>query len=105
MPAPFDSKVFNEEPFEPVAAICPYDRIKDAIDEANHLPYGLVGYAFTRSLKNANLLTRKVEAGILWINMSLIASAEMPFGGIKDSGFGTEGDRRRWRPTSTFERS
>jgi succinate-semialdehyde dehydrogenase/glutarate-semialdehyde dehydrogenase len=51
----------------------------------------LAGYAFTRSLKNADLLTRRVEVGMLWINMPAMPSAEMPFGGIKDSGYGSEG--------------
>jgi succinate-semialdehyde dehydrogenase/glutarate-semialdehyde dehydrogenase len=59
--------------------------------EANRLPFGLAGYAFTRSLKNADLLARRVEVGMLWINMPAMPSAEMPFGGIKDSGYGSEG--------------
>src|SRR5688572_9965143 len=88
---PLQAKVFNDEPFGPVAAIRPFNTLEEAIKEANRLPYGLAGYAFTRSLKNADLLSRKVEVGMLWINMPAMPSAEMPFGGVKDSGYGSEG--------------
>lgn len=88
---PLEAKVFNDEPFGPVAAIRSFNKIEDAIAEANRLSFGLAGYAFTRSLKNADLLARKVEVGMLWMNMPAMPSAEMPFGGIKDSGYGSEG--------------
>ncbi len=88
---PKDAKVFNDEPFGPMAAIQPFDTLDAAIAEANRLPYGLAGYAFTRSLKNADLLARRLEVGMLWMNMPALPSAEMPFGGVKDSGYGSEG--------------
>ena len=88
---PLDAKVFNDEPFGPMAAIRGFNTLDEAIAEANRLPYGLAGYAFTKSLKNADLLSRRVEVGMLWINMPAMPSAEMPFGGIKDSGYGSEG--------------
>ena len=88
---PLEARVFNDEPFGPLAAIRSFDKLDEAIAEANRLPYGLAGYAFTRSLKNADLLTRRVEVGMLWINMPALPNAEMPFGGIKDSGYGSEG--------------
>ncbi len=88
---PKDAKVFNEEPFGPMAAIRSFNTLDEAITEANRLPFGLAGYAFTRSLKNADLLARRVEVGMLWINMPAMPSAEMPFGGVKDSGYGSEG--------------
>ena len=88
---PLDAMVFNDEPFGPMAAIRGFTALDDAIAEANRLPFGLAGYAFTRSLKNADLLTRRVEVGMLWVNMPAMPSAEMPFGGIKDSGYGSEG--------------
>jgi succinate-semialdehyde dehydrogenase / glutarate-semialdehyde dehydrogenase len=88
---PLKAKVFNDEPFGPMAAIRPFNTLDEAIAEANRLPYGLAGYAFTRSLKNADLLARRVEVGMLWLNMPAMPSAEMPFGGIKDSGYGSEG--------------
>ncbi len=88
---PTSAKVFNDEPFGPMAAIRSFETLDDAIAEANRLPYGLAGYAFTRSLKNADLLARRVEVGMLWINMPAMPSAEMPFGGVKESGYGSEG--------------
>ncbi|MBM3352935.1 MAG: NAD-dependent succinate-semialdehyde dehydrogenase [Betaproteobacteria bacterium] len=88
---PKDAKVFNDEPFGPMAAIRPFDALEEAITEANRLPYGLAGYAFTRSLKNSDLLARRLEVGMLWMNMPALPSAEMPFGGVKDSGYGSEG--------------
>lgn len=88
---PLEAKVFNDEPFGPMAAIRNFNKLEDAIVEANRLPFGLAGYAFTRSLKNADMLARRVEVGMLWINMAAMASAEMPFGGLKDSGYGSEG--------------
>jgi succinate-semialdehyde dehydrogenase/glutarate-semialdehyde dehydrogenase len=88
---PLDARIFNEEPFGPIAAIRTFDKLEDAIAEANRLPYGLASYAFTRSLKNADLLARRMESGMLWMNMPAMPSAEMPFIGIKDSGYGSEG--------------
>ena len=88
---PTEAKVFNDEPFGPMAAIRPFNTLEEAIAESNRLPYGLAGYAFTRSLKNADLLARRLEVGMLWINMPAMPSAEMPFGGLKDSGYGSEG--------------
>jgi succinate-semialdehyde dehydrogenase / glutarate-semialdehyde dehydrogenase len=91
MDVPLESKIFNDEPFGPVAAIRTFNKLEEAIAEANRLSFGLAGYGFTRSLKNADLLSRKVEVGMMWINMPAMPSAEMPFGGIKDSGYGSEG--------------
>ncbi|QSR19148.1 NAD-dependent succinate-semialdehyde dehydrogenase [Novosphingobium sp. KA1] len=88
---PLDARLFNDEPFGPVAGIRGFDRLEEAIAEANRLSFGLAGYAFTRSLAHADLLTRRVEVGMLWVNMPAASSAELPFGGIKDSGYGTEG--------------
>jgi succinate-semialdehyde dehydrogenase/glutarate-semialdehyde dehydrogenase len=88
---PLDADVFNNEPFGPIAAVRAFDTLDEAIAEANRLPYGLAGYAFTRSIRNAHLLAQRLELGMLWINQPATPSAEMPFGGVKDSGYGTEG--------------
>lgn len=88
---PLSARIFNEEPFGPVAAVRGFVDIHDAITEANRLSFGLAGYAFTRSLKYAHLLSQRVEVGMLWINQPATPSAELPFGGIKDSGYGSEG--------------
>ena len=86
-----DSDVFNNEPFGPVAAVRGFDTLEEAIAESNRLPYGLAGYAFTRSIKNAHLLAQRMEVGMLWINQPAAPTPEMPFGGVKDSGYGSEG--------------
>ncbi|MFC5867202.1 NAD-dependent succinate-semialdehyde dehydrogenase [Aquincola agrisoli] len=88
---PLEADVFNNEPFGPVAAIRVFDDLGEAITEANRLPYGLAGYAFTRSIKNAHRLAQELELGMLWVNQPAAPSAEMPFGGVKDSGYGSEG--------------
>ena len=61
------------------------------VEEANRLPYGLAAYAFTRSAKTANAIGVAVEAGMMTINHLGLALPEVPFGGIKDSGYGSEG--------------
>jgi succinate-semialdehyde dehydrogenase/glutarate-semialdehyde dehydrogenase len=86
-----EADVFNNEPFGPIAAIRGFDSLDEAITEANRLPFGLAGYAFTQSIKNAHLLSQRMEVGMLWINQPAAPSPEMPFGGIKDSGYGSEG--------------
>ena len=88
---PGDSLVFNEEPFGPIAAVRGFDTLGEALAEANRLPYGLAGYAFTGSLKSAQLISEGLQVGMLWINQPAAAWPEMPFGGIKDSGYGSEG--------------
>lgn len=88
---PMNADVLNNEPFGPMAAIQGFDELDEAIAQANRLPFGLAGYAFTSSLKNAHLLSREMQVGMLWINQAGGAWAEMPFGGIKDSGYGSEG--------------
>jgi succinate-semialdehyde dehydrogenase/glutarate-semialdehyde dehydrogenase len=88
---PLEADVFNNEPFGPIAAIRGFDKIEDAIAEANRLPFGLAGYAFTKSFRNVHLLSQNLEVGMLWINQPATPTPEMPFGGVKDSGYGSEG--------------
>ena len=88
---PLDADVFNNEPFGPIAAVRGFDTLEEAVSEANRLPYGLAGYAFTKSIRNAHLLSQQMEVGMLWINQPATPSPEMPFGGTKDSGYGSEG--------------
>lgn len=88
---PQDARLANEEPFGPIALVKPFNALDEAIAEANRLPYGLSAYAFTRSLKTAHELARRVETGMLWINQAALPWPELPFGGVKDSGYGSEG--------------
>ncbi|MDP9835973.1 succinate-semialdehyde dehydrogenase/glutarate-semialdehyde dehydrogenase [Neorhizobium huautlense] len=88
---PTSAKIMNDEPFGPVAIVNRFSTFEDAVEEANRLPFGLASYAFTGSVKTAHELGRQVEAGMLTINHNGLALPEVPFGGIKDSGYGTEG--------------
>lgn len=88
---PKDARVMNEEPFGPLAIISPFSSFDDAVTEANRLPYGLASYAYTRSAKTANAIAASVEAGMMSINHHGLALPEVPFGGVKDSGYGSEG--------------
>lgn len=88
---PQSARIFNEEPFGPIAAIQTFKSIADAIAEANRLPFGLASYAYTQSISTVHQLSRGLEVGMLWVNQPASAYAEMPFGGVKDSGYGSEG--------------
>ena len=88
---PLEADVLNNEPFGPMAAVRGFDDLSEAIQEANRLPWGLAAYAFTRSLKNAHQLAQSVEVGMLWVNQPAAPWPELPFGGVKDSGYGSEG--------------
>jgi len=88
---PLSARIMNEEPFGPVAVINPFKTADDVIMEANRLRYGLASYAFTRSTTLAHRLAMEIKAGMTTINHIGLALPEVPFGGIKDSGYGTEG--------------
>ena len=89
-PAP-DSRFMTEEPFGPIAGIVPFDAIEDAVRIANSLRYGLAAYAFSGDLDEAHYLGRSLRAGMVGINQLIVSSPETPFGGVGDSGFGSEG--------------
>jgi succinate-semialdehyde dehydrogenase/glutarate-semialdehyde dehydrogenase len=88
---PDDSKLMTEEPFGPIMGIKRFKSLDDAIARANSLPFGLAAYAFTGSIRNATQLENDLEAGMITINHLGFALAEVPFGGVKDSGHGSEG--------------
>jgi succinate-semialdehyde dehydrogenase / glutarate-semialdehyde dehydrogenase len=88
---PTDARIMNEEPFGPVAVIAPFHGFDDVVAEANRLPFGLASYAYTRSAKTATAIAAAVEAGMMSINHHGLALPEVPFGGVKDSGYGSEG--------------
>ncbi len=88
---PNTAKSMNEEPFGPLAVINPFANFEEAVKEANRLPFGLASFAFTRSAKTAQTIASEIEAGMMAINHMAFALPEVPFGGVKDSGYGTEG--------------
>ena len=88
---PKDARVMNEEPFGPLAIIAPFGTFDEAVAEANRLPFGLAAYAYTRSARTAQAIAASVESGMMSINHHGLALPETPFGGVKDSGYGSEG--------------
>ena len=88
---PMEARVMHEEPFGPLAVISPFRVFDDVVAEANRLPYGLASYAYTGSAKTANAIANAVESGMVSINHHGLALPEVPFGGVKDSGYGSEG--------------
>ena len=87
---PAASRMMNEEPFGPVALVNPFQDFETVIAEANRLPYGLAAFAFTRDSRRVNLLGEQIEAGMIGINSFAISVPESPFGGVKESGHGSE---------------
>ncbi|MFO1319046.1 MAG: NAD-dependent succinate-semialdehyde dehydrogenase [Burkholderiales bacterium] len=88
---PDDSLIMTSEPFGPVAPCVPFKTLDEVIRRANSLPYGLSSYVFTTSTRTALATQNGIEAGIVNINHFGQALPETPFGGIKDSGIGSEG--------------
>ncbi len=88
---PKEARVMNEEQIGPMAMISSFKDFDEVVTEANRLPFGLAAYAFTRSAKTANAIAAKVESGMMTINHLGLALPEVPFGGVKDSGYGSEG--------------
>ncbi|MCP4935736.1 MAG: aldehyde dehydrogenase family protein [bacterium] len=86
-----EARIMIEEPFAPVAPITTFTDFDDVMERANSLPFGLAGYVFTSSLKTANIAAEELEVGMVGVNEMLLATAEAPFGGIKESGMGREG--------------
>lgn len=87
---PLTARVMNEEPFGPLALVRPFATLDEAVEEANRLPFGLAAYAFTENGRRANLLADALEAGMVGINTLALSAADAPFGGVKDSGHGSE---------------
>lgn len=87
---PPSARIMNEEPFGPVAVLTPFRTFDEVVEQANRLPYGLAAYAFTQSAKRSNLISDALEAGMVGVNTVSIAGPDSPFGGVKESGHGSE---------------
>jgi succinate-semialdehyde dehydrogenase/glutarate-semialdehyde dehydrogenase len=88
---PVTARAMTEEPFGPMALINPFASFEDAVREANRLPFGLAAYAWTRSARTAQQIAASIETGMITINHLGLGMPETPFGGVKDSGYGSEG--------------
>ncbi len=81
----------TEEPFGPVAPIVPFKTFDEVVERANSLQFGLAAYAFTTSDKQRDSDQRRLQSGMVGVNSVAISTPETPFGGIKESGYGSEG--------------
>ncbi|MBF7052851.1 NAD-dependent succinate-semialdehyde dehydrogenase [Halomonas sp. KAO] len=88
---PDDAKLLTEEPFAPIAPIVKFSSYDEVIKKANSSKMGLSSYIFTKEMRIIHRASRDIEAGMIGVNEVSIASAEIPFGGTKESGFGREG--------------
>ncbi|WP_102960074.1 NAD-dependent succinate-semialdehyde dehydrogenase [Mangrovicella endophytica] len=88
---PDDARIMVEEPFGPVAPLTSFSRYDEVMERANALPFGLAGYIFANDLSLATRAYEDLEVGMVGVNEMLLATAEAPFGGIKESGMGREG--------------
>ena len=88
---PHNADILKIEPFGPVAPIIKVTDESKLFEMANSTEFGLAGYVFTSSLKRAHIASESLEVGMVGVNDMLLAAAEIPFGGVKESGFGREG--------------
>lgn len=86
-----DMDVMRVEPFGPILPIAPFADAAEGVRMANSTSFGLAGYLFTERTATAVTVAEELEVGMVGINNMVIATAEAPFGGIKESGFGREG--------------
>ena len=88
---PHVARVMNEEPFGPIMLLQPMADFDSMVEEANRLPFGLAAYAYTRSARTAAQVSEAMQSGMVSINHHGLGLPETPFGGVKDSGYGSEG--------------
>jgi succinate-semialdehyde dehydrogenase / glutarate-semialdehyde dehydrogenase len=88
---PMSADIMADEPFGPVALMRPFKSFDEAIEQANRLPFGLAAYAFTENARQANLVADALDTGMVGLNSFAISMPDAPFGGVKESGFGSEG--------------
>ncbi len=90
---PESCEILQNEIFGPVAPICTFKTEDEAVRMANNTEYGLVAYAFTQDLNRGLRLAEKLEVGMFGLNTGLVSNPAGPFGGVKQSGLGSEGSQ------------
>ena len=88
---PDDCRIMTQEPFGPLAPVVTFKTMDEVVERANSLPYGLAAYAFTGSAQTANLIADALQSGMVGVNSINVSTPETPFGGVKESGYGSEG--------------
>ncbi|QFK72638.1 NAD-dependent succinate-semialdehyde dehydrogenase [Pradoshia sp. D12] len=86
-----DMLCMKEETFGPIAPISVFDQVEEAVERANHTPFGLAAYVFSDNIREAVWIAENLEYGIVGVNDGLPSTAQAPFGGFKESGLGREG--------------
>jgi succinate-semialdehyde dehydrogenase/glutarate-semialdehyde dehydrogenase len=84
----------REETFGPVAPVFRFETEVEAVSAANHTEFGLASYFYSRDVGRIFRVAEALEYGMVGINTGLISTAEVPFGGVKQSGLGREGGRQ-----------
>jgi succinate-semialdehyde dehydrogenase/glutarate-semialdehyde dehydrogenase len=87
---PDSARIMREEPFGPVVMTRTFSTFDEVVDQANRLPFGLAAYAFTENGRQANLIADALESGMVGVNMAMLGATDAPFGGVKESGHGSE---------------
>lgn len=87
---PLEAEAMTTEPFGPLALIRPFASEEEALEQANRVPFGLAAFAFTENGRRINRVSDALESGMVGVNGFAISGHDMPFGGIKQSGFGSE---------------
>ncbi|MCL2668689.1 MAG: aldehyde dehydrogenase family protein, partial [Micrococcales bacterium] len=85
-----DNEVYHQELFGPVAMVLKASSEDEAVAIANDTPFGLGSYLYTTDREQADRVADKIDAGMVYVNCVLADAVELPFGGIKRSGFGRE---------------
>ena len=88
---PDDAKIMNDEPFGPIAPITHFNSFDEVVERSNSLPFGLASYVFTSDGEKAAKISQALDTGLVGINNPMVATPETPFGGVNESGYGSEG--------------
>jgi len=88
---PDTAKIMIEEPFGPLAPMTNFNSFDEVVERANSLPFGLASYVFTSSGDKAAKIEQALDTGLVGINHPMVATPETPFGGVNESGYGSEG--------------
>mgnify|MGYP001255578611 CR=1 FL=1 len=88
---PDEAKIMNEEPFGPLAPMTNFNSFDEVVERANSLPFGLASYVFTSDGSKASKIEHALETGLVGVNHPMVATPETPFGGVNESGYGSEG--------------